>query len=124
MVVCGSHLCMSVYLLSVYIVCVIEYCSITAQVNTTIYDNGNENTRMAMQGKVGEFIKTKEMWEAYIEQLELYFEANNIDQVEKKQAGFLTLCGPPTYKLVHNLVPQKKPAEVSYADLVVLLRST
>ena len=75
-----------------------------------------------MHGKVGEFNETKESWEAYVERLELYFVANDIDQAEKKRAVFLTVCGPATYKLVRNLVAPKKPAEVSYAELVALVK--
>ena len=77
---------------------------------------------MAKHGRVEEFIETKETWDAYVERLELYFQVNDIDQAEKKRAVLLTVCGPATYKLVRNLVAPKKPAEVSYADLVALVK--
>jgi len=75
---------MSVYvrILPVYIVCVTDYYLVTAQLpplSHTRHDTGDEDTRMAKHGTVGEFIETKETWDAYVERLELYFQANDID---------------------------------------------
>lgn len=77
---------MYVRILSEHKACVIEYCSVTAQV-TMIYDTGDEYTKLNKQRwwKLRVFIETKEMWEAYIELLKLYFEVNNIELAKKNK---------------------------------------
>ena len=50
-------------------------------------------------GKLSEFDKDKEDWTSYVERLELFFEANDIEQEEKQKAILLSSCGPSTYKL-------------------------
>ena len=40
---------------------------------------------MATYGKIGEFTESEESWTHYIERLEQYFLANEVDDVGKKQ---------------------------------------
>ena len=44
-------------------------------------------------GKISEFVPSKEDWTQYIERLEHFFVANEIDSAEKKRAVLLTVIG-------------------------------
>ena len=66
----------------------------------------------SIHGKIGEFSSQQEMWDAYLERLELYFAANDITDDTKRRAILLTVCGPTTYSLICNLAAPKKPEEV------------
>ena len=78
---------------------------------------------MVTHGKINQFDPSHEAWATYVEWLELYFIANGIEDPEKKRAVLLTVSGPTTYKLIRNLSSPKKPAEKSYDELVVLIKS-
>ena len=58
----------------------------------------------------------------YVEQLELYFVANDIDSDEKRRAILLNACSPTAYKLFRNLAAPAKRSEVDYEDLNTLMR--
>ena len=66
-------------------------------------------------GTITEFSGIAEDWEAYMEQLESYFVANNITAA-KKCAVLLSLCGTATYKIIRSVVTPEKLTKVSYAD--------
>ena len=44
-------------------------------------------------GQLSEFDKEKEDWSSYVEQLELFFEANSIEDVNERKAILLSSCG-------------------------------
>ena len=50
-----------------------------------------------------------------------FFEANGIDDRGKKRSVLLAVIGPPTYKLLHNLVSPAKPGDKLYEELVVVM---
>ena len=64
-------------------------------------------------GTITEFSGIAEDWEAYMEQLESYFVANDITAAEKKRAVLLSSCGTSTYKIIRSIVAPEKPTEVS-----------
>ena len=66
-------------------------------------------------GRVKEFDGNKDDWQQYVERLEHFFQANDVDGAEKKRAVFLSVI---TYKILRNLFSPAKPGEKSYADLV------
>ena len=68
-------------------------------------------------GTITEVLGIAEDWEAYMEQLESYFVANDITTVAKKCAVLLSSCGTATYKIICSVVAPQKPTEVSYGDL-------
>ncbi|CAM4513401.1 unnamed protein product [Leuciscus chuanchicus] len=70
----------------------------------------------------GEFVPKAESWSAYIERLELFFEANGIRQ-EKQVATLLSVMGATTYGLLRNLVQPEKPKDKSYKDIVDTLKN-
>ena len=45
-------------------------------------------------GNIGEFDQALKNWEAYIEQMEQYFVANEVTSNAKKKAILLSTCGP------------------------------
>ena len=52
-------------------------------------------------------------WDIYMEQAELFFEANGIDENNKKMAILLTSVGDRAYTLLGNLCAPKKPIKQS-----------
>ena len=59
---------------------------------------------MATHGSVGEFVDQEEDWTSYCERMDQYFIANDIADVSKQRAIFLSSCGKPTYSLLRSLV--------------------
>ena len=53
----------------------------------------------------------------YVEQLEQYFQANNIANA-KKVVTLLTVVGSKTYSLMRDLLTSAKPAEKSFNDII------
>ena len=56
----------------------------------------------ANHGSLFEYASSQETWSEYIERLELYFVANDVDSAEKR-AILLNACGAGTYKLIRSL---------------------
>ena len=54
---------------------------------------------MATFGKIDAYDETEE-WSNYVERLENYFEANEIEDGDKQKAIFLATVGAKTYKLI------------------------
>jgi len=57
----------------------------------------------------------------YVEQLEQYFQANNIANA-KKVVTLLTVVGSKTYSLMRDLLTSAKPAEKSFNDIIETVR--
>ena len=80
-------------------------------------------TRMGSTGTLGrieEFDGTSD-WDQYVERLENFFLANDIDVDEKQRAVFLSVVGPATYKILRNLITPAKPVEKTLAELIEVL---
>ena len=63
-----------------------------------------------------------EEFSAYLERIELYFDANGIRE-EKQVQVFLSLLGAKMYSLLRTLVAPLSPKEQSLKDLAKLLKS-
>ena len=72
-------------------------------------------------GKVSEFNPDEDDWNTYIEQLELFFEANRISDELQRKAILLSSCGITTYKLFKGLTAPVKPDEKSFDELKQLM---
>jgi len=59
-------------------------------------------------GRIDPFDETEESWGNYVERLEQYFEANEVDNA-KKVSSLLTLIGGTTYSLLRDLTFPDKP---------------
>ena len=75
----------------------------------------------ATLGRIEEFDGDKEEWSQYQERLEYFFQANGIENADKKCAVFLSLIGASTYKRLRNLIAPAKPDTKTYAQLVKAL---
>ena len=71
---------------------------------------------MARFGKLDEFKVGSESIRTYIEQVELFFEANEIPE-QKQVAVFLSVVGSTTYTLLRDLLAPTKPQEKSLSEL-------
>lgn len=62
------------------------------------------------------------LWTTYIERLEQYCLANNIEN-ERKVAVLLSVMGAKTYNLLRNLMAPTKPATKDFEDIVQVLQN-
>ena len=72
-------------------------------------------------GRMDCFDSTVEDWSAYVERLEQYCVANDVEE-EKKVAVLLSLMGAKTYNLLRNLTIPDKPSEKTFQQNVDLLK--
>lgn len=77
---------------------------------------------MAVVGKIEEFDSAKEDWQSYIERVEVYFVANDV-QDDKRVATLLSLMGATTYHLLHNLLAPQRPAAQTFDIIVATLKN-
>ena len=59
-----------------------------------------------------------EEWPSYVERLQFYLAANDVDGDRKKRAILLSCCGSATYSLFRSLVVRSKPDEVSLQAII------
>ena len=76
-------------------------------------------TAYALIGRIDPFDRSEEDWHTYVERLDQYLEANNIN--DKKVPAFISLIGPKTYGLLKSLLAPEKPSTKSYKDLIEIL---
>jgi len=76
---------------------------------------------MTTYGKIGEFKESEESWTQYIERLEQYFLANDVEDAGKKRAILLSVCGSKTYALARDLLQPARPAETTFKKIVETL---
>lgn len=70
------------------------------------------------------FDESEEQFDAYLERLEQYFEANDLkDTDEKTKAVFLTIVGKRTHSLWMDLCTPDKPSQKTYKELIDLLKT-
>ena len=53
---------------------------------------------------VGEFTAGVKDWESFVERVEFFFQANGVEDPERKRALLLRSYGTSTYKLIRNLL--------------------
>ena len=73
---------------------------------------------MATYGKIGEFKESEESWTQYLERLEQYFLANEVEDAGKRRAILLSVCGSKTYALARDLLQPAKPVETAFKKIV------
>ena len=77
---------------------------------------------MATHGTVKPFNAQSDDWPTYIERLQHYFIANDVEEESKKRSILLTVCGATTYKLIRSLAPAGNLDATSYGDMVKLVK--
>ena len=73
-------------------------------------------------GPLREFNDKEEEWESYIERLEQYFIANNVE-ADKKVAVLISTVGANTYALMKDILAPTKPHTKTFAELTSVLKS-
>ena len=64
-------------------------------------------------GTVRLFERDADDWTAYCERLQQFFVVNSIEDVGKKRAVLLSVCGTASYQLVLSLLASSKPTDKS-----------
>lgn len=81
---------------------------------------------MSTYGKIEEFDRDCDTWELYIERLNFYFEANQIegegDGLKLRRAILLSSVGKKTQKLICDLLAPEKPGDKSYPELCTMVK--
>lgn len=77
---------------------------------------------MATFGKLEEY-DNKEPWLSYTERVDAFFNANGIEDDEKKKWIFLSTVGTSTYATLRSLLAPAKPKEKKYKELMATLSS-
>lgn len=77
---------------------------------------------MPTYGKAPEYQEGQD-WVEYCEILGLYFDANEIEEADKRRSVLLTLCGAKTYSLIRDLVRPNRPTEKSYEEIINVVKS-
>ena len=82
------------------------------------YDILATRATMATHGQLGPFDSAHEDWDSYVERLQLYCTANDIEDAEKRRAILLSTCGASTYRTIKNVLSPRAPTDVSFNDFV------
>ena len=69
-------------------------------------------------GKIGEYNPDCDDWTEYVEQMEHFSSANDIEEESKKKAILLSSCGTKTYSLIRSLVAPSKSGTKTFKQLV------
>ena len=78
----------------------------------------------SLVGSTLPFNSQEQSWEEYCEVQQHFFDANKIEEPERKRAILLSSVGSQTYSSIRNLLSPAKPGDKSYDDLVNLLKGT
>ena len=77
---------------------------------------------MATYGRIEEYNARSEKWENYLDRLEEYFIANDIQNDQRKRAILNSTVGPETFKLICDLLAPTKPKDSTYDDITSKLK--
>ncbi|XP_075335633.1 uncharacterized protein LOC142396605 [Odontesthes bonariensis] len=78
---------------------------------------------MSTVGTLSEYVETDGDWVEYVERLQHFFVANDINDHSKQRSVLLSVCGAKTYKLIRNLASPRKPGDLSFQDIVKLVQN-
>lgn len=78
---------------------------------------------MATVGSLSEFVEEDGDWVEYIERLQHFFLANDIDDEGKQRSILLSVCGAKTYKLIRNLATPRRPGDIDFKELVTMMQN-
>lgn len=78
---------------------------------------------MATIGTLAAFDPKNQTWDEYTEILEQFFEANEINERDRKKAILISVVGASTYSLMRNLLSPDKPKDKSFQELVALMKN-
>ena len=75
---------------------------------------------MAVHGTLSVYDSAAEPWTIYVERLNQYFIANDVEDSSKKRAILLAVCGSKTFQLIRSLT-EEDPTSKPYDDVVQLV---
>nr|XP_015800346.2 uncharacterized protein LOC107375995 [Nothobranchius furzeri] len=78
---------------------------------------------VAVIGTVSPFARESQSWEEYSEMLEVFFEANEIDDADEKKAVLLSGVGSATYSLLRSLLSPETQKDKTYDELIQILQT-
>lgn len=81
-----------------------------------------QRIKMSTVGTLSEYVETDGDWVEYVERLQHFFVANDINDQSKQRSVLLSACGAKTYKLIRNLASPRKPGDLSFQDIVKLVQ--
>ena len=76
---------------------------------------------MATHGTLTAFDSSTMNWRSYVNQLNYYFVANEIEGDDKQLAILLSACGQSTFATICSLVGEDTLKGIKYADLIKVL---
>ena len=76
---------------------------------------------MATHGTLTAFDSSTMNWRSYVDQLNYYFVANEIEGDDKQRAILLSACGQSTFATICSLVGEDTLKGIKYADLIKVL---
>ncbi|CAB4043692.1 Hypothetical predicted protein [Paramuricea clavata] len=76
---------------------------------------------MTTIGKIDVFDETQESWETYVERVQHFFAANDVDD-NHQVPTLLSLIGCKTYSLLKDLLLPEKPADKNFDEIVSTLQ--
>ena len=76
---------------------------------------------MTTIGKIDVFDETQESWETYVERVQHFFAANDVDD-NHQVPTLLSLIGSKTYSLLKDLLLPEKPADKNFDEIVSTLQ--
>ena len=76
---------------------------------------------MTTIGKIDVFDETQESWETYVERVQHFFAANDVNE-DHKVPTLLSLIGSKTYSLLKDLLLPEKPADKTFDEIVSTLQ--
>ncbi|KAL0148660.1 hypothetical protein M9458_055987 [Cirrhinus mrigala] len=76
-----------------------------------------------MLGPIEEFDEcSSNSFEEYIERLECFFHANDIEDDAKKRSVLLSVCGSKTYSTLRSVIAPTQPSTVTNTNIVAALK--
>lgn len=73
-------------------------------------------------GEIGEFNVSVGNWTLYVERLEMFYKVNEVKD-EMWLPTLIAVIGDEAYELLSNLVSPKKPATMSYNEVVSIFQN-
>ncbi|XP_046590230.1 uncharacterized protein LOC107227278 [Neodiprion lecontei] len=87
------------------------------EVKSRIEETGGKKIAIEYTAKLY-FKRGTDDWEDFVKRIELYFEANDIDDEGKQKSIFLTKIDAETYSVVRKVCAPKKPKETDLNDII------
>ncbi len=72
-------------------------------------------------GQISPYVPADQRWDIYLEQVNNFFDANDVKDEKKKRAMLLTSIGTAAYTAIRSLTAPKTPAETDWKIILELL---